>query len=52
MQKKISTKAYIIQVQWQNKSFAGNIYDIIPRTRPTRGNRIVKFANIPNISYI
>ena len=36
MHKHINTKTDIIQVQWKNKSFTGNIYDTITKTTPTR----------------
>ena len=52
MHKHINRNADILQVQWQNKYFAGNIYNKIPNTRQTWGKNFVKFANVSNITYI
>ena len=52
MHKHIDINAVIIQVQWQNKSFTGNIYNKIPQTRQTWGNNFVKCPNVSNITYI
>ena len=50
MHKHINTNAYIIQVQRQNKSFTGNIYNKITNTRQTWGKYFVKCANVSNIT--
>ena len=50
--KHINSKTYIIKAQWQNKSFTGNIYDTIPKTRPNRGKHFFKCANVSNIIQI
>ena len=50
MHKHINTDTNIIKVQWQNKSFTGNISNKIPKTRQTRGNNFVKCANVSNIT--
>ena len=42
----------IIQLQWQNKSFTGNIYNKIPSTRQTPENHFLKCASVSNITYI
>ena len=50
MKKYINKNADIIQVQWQNESFTGNIYNKITKTRRTWGENFVKYANLSNIT--
>ena len=52
MHNSINTNTYIIQVQWQNKYFAGNIYNKITKTRKTRRKHFVKCTDVSNITYI
>ena len=50
--KKINTNVDIIQLQWQNHSCTGNIYNKLPKKNQTQGVRCVKFTNLPHRAYI
>ena len=46
MHKHINTNADKMQVQWQNNSYKGNIYNKVYNTKHTRGAHSIKFKNL------